>query len=299
MPLSTNIVGARSGPIQCDLDRRWAMNYAASIDDRSDVLYDTRKGPIPVHPMFLAHPEWESQKQLRELTCLDANEQSRAVQVTHDSQLYRPLTSGMVLTTEATVIGVERRRAGAWSTVRYTTTSEGELIASTTVAALYRGVEVDGDDRPAPPQSPLDAPEGDKGEQVVEVLDLPSTACHLYSECARIWNPIHTDLGIAAAAGLPGLILHGTATLAKAVSAITRKLTGGSPENITRISGRFQAMVIVPTSLTLTFQTQTLDASGKQRVMFTVLTPSGDQAITGGIVEFKTNELRNQDRAEK
>lgn len=292
MPLSTNIVGARSGPVRCDLDRRWAMNYAASIDDRSDVLYDTRNGPIPVHPMFLAHPEWESQKQLRELTGLDANEQSRAVQVTHDSQLYRPLTSGMVLTTEATVIGVERRRAGAWSTVRYTTTSEGELVANTTVAALYRGVEVHGDDRPAPP-SPPDAHQGEGGEQVVEVLDLPSTACHLYSECARIWNPIHTDLGVAAAAGLPGLILHGTATIAKAVSAITHKLTGGNPTGITRISGRFQAMVIVPTSLKLSFQTYPLDASGKRRVAFTVLTPSGDQAITGGIVEFKADELRS------
>ncbi|UUZ62638.1 CoA transferase [Polaromonas sp. P1-6] len=47
MSLSTRIVGTRSGPVQCHLDNRWAMNFAASIEDRSPVLYDTCKGPIP------------------------------------------------------------------------------------------------------------------------------------------------------------------------------------------------------------------------------------------------------------
>ena len=39
-------------------------------------------------------------------------------------------------------------------------------------------------------------------------------AAHVYTECARIWNPIHTDTAVTAKAGLPGIILHGTATLA-------------------------------------------------------------------------------------
>ena len=48
--------------------------------------------------------------------------------------------------------------------------------------------------------------------------DLRPRLAHVYTECARIWNPIHTDRAVARAAGLPDIILHGTATLALAVS---------------------------------------------------------------------------------
>ena len=49
-------------------------------------------------------------------------------------------------------------------------------------------------------------------------MPVSATAAHVYTEGARIWNPIHTDAAVAARAGLPGIILHGTATLALAVS---------------------------------------------------------------------------------
>ena len=44
-----------------------------------------------------------------------------------------------------------------------------------------------------------------------ERVEVPYHLGHVYTECARIWNPIHTDLAVARAAGLPGPILHGTA----------------------------------------------------------------------------------------
>src|SRR5215831_17990681 len=55
-------------------------------------------------------------------------------------------------------------------------------------------------------------------------LPVAPTLAHVYSECARIWNAIHTDRAAALAAGLPDIILHGTATLALAVSAVLRHL---------------------------------------------------------------------------
>lgn len=287
MPLSTRVVGTRSGPFQCQIDNRWAMNFAASVEDGSTVLYDTRQGPIPVHPIFLAYPEWESQKLMRERLGLNEGELSRAVQVTHDTRLFRPLKAGMALKTEATVIGVHRHRAGAWSTVQHDhTTPDGEPVARTTVGAIYRGVAVEGDDRPAPAFAPEPGPDAG-GQMQVERIELSPTACHVYSECARIWNPIHTDLAVAAAAGLPGLILHATATIAKAASAITGRLCAGNPEGVTRVAGRFQAMVIVPTSLKLEFRVHA--APGARRVSFDVWTPAGDRAITGGLMEFKAD----------
>ena len=58
-----------------------------------------------------------------------------------------------------------------------------------------------------------------------EVVDVPANLALVYTECARIWNPIHTDLAVARGAGLAAPILHGTATLALAVSrAVAREL---------------------------------------------------------------------------
>lgn len=287
MAISTSIVGTRSEPFHCRLDRRWAMNYAAAIEDRSEILYDTRLSQIPVHPLFLAHPEWESQKLLDLRLDLDPAERSRAVQVSHRTQLFRPLRAGIDLTTEATIIGVEQHRKGALSRVQYdTATANGELLARTTIGVLYREVDIDGHAQPASLSLPGEPPAGDV-DTVIEVLDVPSTACHVYSECAQIWNPIHTDLAIANAAGLPGLILHGTATLAKAVSAITRRLTGGDPTSVTGIAGQFRAMVIVPASLTLVFRIHPQETSGEKRATFSLLTESGDQAISNGVVTYE------------
>ncbi len=71
-------------------------------------------------------------------------------------------------------------------------------------------------------------------------------AAHVYTECARIFNPIHTDVAVAEAAGLPGPILHGTATLAMAVSAVVDRAAGGDPSAVQRLGCRFGAMVPMP-----------------------------------------------------
>jgi acyl dehydratase len=98
-------------------------------------------------------------------------------------------------------------------------------------------------------------------------------AAHVYTECARIWNPIHTDLGVALDAGLPGLILHGTATLAHAVSVGVDQLGGGDPAAVRRVRGRFGAMVPMPSTLIVR-----LFANGR----FEVRLPDGGLAVANG-----------------
>ena len=74
-------------------------------------------------------------------------------------------------------------------------------------------------------------------------------AAHTYSECARIWNPIHTDSAHAAAHGLPGIILHGTATAARALTVVVDHLLDGEPSWVTAMSCRFTSMVLMPNTL--------------------------------------------------
>ena len=55
---------------------------------------------------------------------------------------------------------------------------------------------------------------------------------HAYTECASIWNPIHTERAVALGAGLPDIILHGTATWALAGRELIRKRAGGDPTRL-------------------------------------------------------------------
>jgi len=93
---------------------------------------------------------------------------------------------------------------------------------------------------------------GSEPEQWEEVeVAVDRFAAHTYSECARIWNPIHTDSAHAAEHGLPGIILHGTATAARALTVVVDGLLGGDPRRVTGMSCRFTAMVLMPNTLTV------------------------------------------------
>ena len=81
-------------------------------------------------------------------------------------------------------------------------------------------------------------------------VDVPAGLAHVYSECARIWNPIHTDVAVARAAGLPNIILHGTATLALAVSHVMRH-AALDPRDVRRVRSSFTGMVPLPSRLTV------------------------------------------------
>ena len=100
-------------------------------------------------------------------------------------------------------------------------------------------------------------------------------AAHTYSECARIWNPIHTDSAHAAEHGLPGIILHGTATAARALTVIVDRLLEGEPSRVTGMSCRFTSMVLMPNMLNV--RVAPIDGS---TISATVTTSAADTALS-------------------
>jgi acyl dehydratase len=118
------------------------------------------------------------------------------------------------------------------------------LVTVTDFGALYRGVQLEraAGERVNDPQ-PLDAKLMPAGE-----IAVPATAAHVYTECARIWNPIHTDVAYARAAGLPDIILHGTATLAYTISRLVKTFKVPEPA-VRRVACRFAGMVLMPSTL--------------------------------------------------
>ncbi|MGB6565267.1 MAG: MaoC/PaaZ C-terminal domain-containing protein, partial [Candidatus Binataceae bacterium] len=97
---------------------------------------------------------------------------------------------------------------------------------------------------------------------------------------------IHTDLATAKKAGLPGTILHGTATLAMAASRVIAAAAGGDPARVERIHARFGAMVLMPSEIEVRISAHEQSASGKT-VFFEVLSAEGGRAIRDGFVVLR------------
>ena len=280
LALSRDIVGAAAGPIAHDIDARWLMAYAAGLGETDVRYFDTQApGGPAAHPLFPVCYEWPVMVALRALATSDELA-IRSVHATHDVTLHRPLRAGDTLHTTARVTGLARRRAGTLMTVRQETVDAGGRPVSTTdYGSVYRDVGFAGDDAGAAGDTAgrIDMPAG-----TVELpVAVPAGLAHIYTECARIWNPIHTDVAVARAAGLTGIILHGTATLALAVSRVLQH-TGADPRAVTRVRGRFTGMVPLPSRLTV----RVAPAAGGRACHFEVTGESGAVVLSAGALHL-------------
>jgi hypothetical protein len=114
-------------------------------------------------------------------------------------------------------------------------------------------------------------------------IDLPRTFPHVYTECASIWNPIHTEVRVARAAGLPDILVHGTATWALAVREVARVHAPGEPGRLRRLAARFRAMVPAGTPIDVRIGApRALPADGGAAIPFRVLDASGAIAVDRG-----------------
>ncbi|MBM4434909.1 MAG: hypothetical protein FJ028_07390 [Chloroflexi bacterium] len=244
-------LGAESRAVTHEIDARWLMAYAAGLGETDPRYYDTvtSAGPLP-HPLFPVCYEWPPLVALREHVVGDELA-PYSVHATHDLVMTRLPRAGDALTTTAQVVAIERRRSGTLLVARLRTVdAEGRVVTTTDYGSVYRGVDAEAVGRVAEPlASAVPVPVGDVTWEAP--VDLTPGVAHVYTECARIWNPIHTDAAVARAAGLPAIILHGTATLALAVSQVVTRELGGDALRVRRIRARFTGFVRVPSTLTV------------------------------------------------
>jgi acyl dehydratase len=253
MKISAAIVGREAGPDEQDVDARWLMAYSAGLGERG----------FP-HPLFPVCYEWPATRQLREragLVPIDA----RLVHAQHDLTIHRaPKEEKLFITGK--VVAALQRKPGTLVVYRFITRDEKkELVSTTDFSALYREVQLEGGDRTLAPVE--DPPQHEQSLNPLGEIAISATAAHVYTECARIWNPIHTDVAYARAAGLPDIILHGTATLALSVSKVLHSF---GIKQVQRIRCRFAGMVTMPSTLTVhasredhTVAFETRNASGE------------------------------------
>jgi acyl dehydratase len=278
MSLDASLVGYQTRWFEHRLDTRWSMAYAAALDDVQPCYFDDRSGTLAVHPVFPVCLEWPAL-----VDSLGANrvDMRRTVHATHDLELLGPLTPPQDVRTRATVIGVEQRRPGIYLGWRFDTVdADGRPLARTWQGNLFLGETLQGpaywqEALPVANSTPLGAPSR-------LALHAAAGLAHTYTECARIWNPLHTEMAVAAAAGMSRPPLHGTATLALAVSALVGSCLGGDPARVRRLGGRFNALVLLPCSLDLAWQ----DEPAARRLHFEVRDANGGRAIRDGFLEY-------------
>jgi len=280
MRIPAAAVGVTVGPREHDVDARWLMAYAAALGESAPEYFDTtRPGGILAHPLFPVCYEWPLALDVR-AKALPDDVAVRGVHATHRLTLHRPPRAGDRLSTTATVAALERRTPGAYLVLRMETVdAAGRPVSTTEYGSLYLGVECDRAPQVKAERDTLSSQGSGPGEGrwSVEVPIAPTLA-HVYTECARIWNPIHTDRAVALGAGLPDIILHGTATLALAISQALRQQPRGAATPVRAVAARFGAMVRLPSRLVVRGQAPRPAPAGAV-VRFEALAEDGRPAV--------------------
>jgi acyl dehydratase len=286
MPLNADIAGRRLPEQVMQVTPRMALAYAAGIGDESDVCYDDARPDFMAHPAFCVTPEWRlvTENRTRGMG-MTPDETIRGVHAGQNTRFLKPIRPGIAIRLSGEVLDARATKAGALVRTRLDIADDlnGEALSSTITTAMYRGVEVSG---PAPRVADvLDVT--DEWREPSEVLSvnvpLDRFFAHRYSECADIWNPIHTEQKVAHAAGLPGIIVHGTALWALAGREIISHYAPGEPQRLTSLNGRFSAMVMAGEPITIRH------GIGRHpgEIMFSVLNASGREAVSRGVATLE------------
>ncbi len=289
MVIPSTLVGANVEAFEHEVDERWTMSYAASLGlDQAVYLDTTSGGGVVAHPLFSVCVEWPvivASRRESERLGVPREEVMTGVHATHDVIVHRLVRPGDVLMTSLEIVGLVSKTPGAMTTTRLTTVDhDAQPVASTTQDAIYLGVSAQSPDLPDPtPPQPVAGGER-RGEPREVRIDLPRVAAHVYTEGARIWNPIHTDRAVALAAGLPDIIMHGTANLAYGINAVVEVEAAGRPELVRRVACRFAAMVSLPSTITVRVWKANDTDDGRSTVPFEVLNADGAAAVKDGVI---------------
>lgn len=265
------------------VNARAIMAFASGVGDSNECyMDDARAGGLIGHPGMVFSFQWNS-RFMPDLELPPALVQ-RGVHAWVDARFERPIREGDVITSQGRTVAVRQLRPGVLSSQRYTMRdSDGAVVAEMDTGGITRGARLDGPDRELSPSSPLPQ-RADRGIAPLWSVELPidPQAPHIYTECAQIWNPIHTERRIALAAGLPDIILHGSANITIALREVINRSFGGDPSRLRRFAGQFRAMVI-PGRPVVVRALESRTEAAEEIVFFEMLNHEGRPAIANGV----------------
>ena len=280
MIVNKNILGYKTPVFEHYLDNRWAMAYSASTKNLEATYFDDiNNNPLRVHPLFPVCLEWPSLVHCFENTSLSMKS---TIHGTHDLHIFKQLIPNQTYFTIAEVVGLQQIKPGTYLTWNIKTRdTNGSLVCMTWQGNIFLGGRLA--KSVTSKINPPSTPGFDKKAklEIIEISISPEIA-HTYTECARIWNPIHTELSAARESGMPKPILHGTATLALSVSAVVKNSGDFSTDRISRIGCRFSSPIFPPERLILKVY-----RNSDTVINFELLTSKGKKALQRAYIEYR------------
>ena len=282
--INTDDVGTMTVSKTTLLDSRTTMAYASSINDVNPRYFDdlSQQG-LMVHPAIAFSLQWASR--FRPDQTIDPRVAAFGVHASTDLRIHRPFRAGEAITTQGKLIQKRQIPPGVFNVEKYRmVSSNGELVAELYYNGITRGATLEGADAIVEEELELPA----IGAYAADPLWRKELAVGLhagqqYTECANIYNPIHTEPSVAKAAGLPDIILHGSATKAMALMAVVDECLGGDAERVTRLTGQLRGMVLMDSSIVVECLANEI-VGNEVRVAFRVLNDKGEPAISNGVV---------------
>ena len=244
-----------------------AAAYAAATNDHS-VAYEGADAIAPpmLHVRLIKHTMFAVASD-PELSL----DMLRLVHGEHDATFHRPLRPGDVVAVEGRLEEVTEKSSGLLVVSRHSGTVDGQLAFEAKTAYFIRAKQRSGGKKARKPAEAPPPPE----QSVSWTVDADQS--YRYAEASLDDNGIHINKDIAAAAGLPDVILHGLCTMAMSGRSVTEALAGGDPRRLKRLAVRFSGMV---------FNGDTLTTHIWPQGRFAVVNASGKPVITGGTVEL-------------
>jgi acyl dehydratase len=287
MALNASAVGMTMKCEGLTVTTRRALAFAAAFADvTSRELDDAAAGGLLACPCLCVTYEWICTKLMRDndRLGLTPDEARRGVHAGQDTTFHAPIPAGAQIRVEAQVEAIRPTRAGGLlaSRMRILDDATGTPYTTSRITSIFRGTPVEGSAAvPAAGESPSAPPP--PGSSPTMRIAIPRGFAHVYSECADIWNPIHTERRVALQAGLPDIIVHGTALWALAGRTIVAALGGRDSHRLRRLACRFSGMVIPGAGVTLQYAPL---ADDRNRIAFVMRTQSGERALSDGIAEL-------------
>lgn len=256
MPISTSAIGSRIVREAGALSLRRCLSYAAALSpEQGPFLIDKEPGYPIILPTIIHALEWPTSMAARSYSTLDvtADELGRGVHHGQDTIFHKRLRLNDEIISEARIEDVRETSTGARTTVYIVHRDRNSVqLAESWIDHIYRDVDVAGvgrSDTTRPPWPAHQAPTQWRHTEIPISAGLP----HIYSECARIWHPIHGETTRARAAGLPGIILHGSCTLGVIAARLIAGAVPGSLLSLRRIAAQFTGFVLPHCTLSLSY----------------------------------------------
>lgn len=287
--LRASWVGTTTPARTMRVEARDLANFAAGVQSRRRAYYDdTAPGGLCSFPTFSSRLSWHAVNDLwSALIALGCSPAVMERQVHYRTEIRnsRHFRPGEEVQVETRVARMTRHRAGTLMATEVSIRgADGNPICEEFVEGMLRGVSCDAPEEPLPAKPPS-APAETGAENSLR-FEVPMLLPYQYDGCADIHFPIHSSPAYARKAGLPGIIVQGSATLALCVDRICDWMAPpDAPVTAPIIRAQYAGYLLPGEEVILTARQNSPTAS-RDEIRFALKTAEGRDILREGSLEL-------------